>query len=77
MLLLERKIDEELELRVDDETLKIKVCRVRGKRVLLGFEGNDRIRIQRKETNKSDPNLGHLQGEPSHASVECNGAGHL
>jgi sRNA-binding carbon storage regulator CsrA len=60
MLLLERKIDQELELSIDDETLKIKVCRVRGKRVLLGFEGNRRIKIQRSKNSEIDQSLEHV-----------------
>ena len=60
MLLLERKIDQELELSIDDETLKIKVCRVRGKRVLLGFEGNRRIKIQRSKNSEIDKSLEHV-----------------
>ena len=54
MLLLERKIDEELELNVENETLKIKICRVKGKRVLLGFDGNEKFKILRSK-NIHDP----------------------
>lgn len=49
MLLLERKIDEELELDVENETLRIKICRVKGKRVLLGFDGNEKFKIRRSK----------------------------
>jgi len=60
MLLLERKIDQELELSIDDEILRIKVCRVRGKRVLLGFEGNKKIKIHRKKDSEINKSVEHV-----------------
>lgn len=49
MLVLSRKMDEEIELDIDGHKVKIKVVRIEAKKVRLGIQASKNVTILRSE----------------------------